>query len=236
MAENPVAAISPAAQAHAAPEARPFTPGQILKFEGYMAEIFTAMGLDLACPATGDTPRRFVRALIDITDGYDGDPKLLKVFETECRGGPDCSISQLVEGPIQFCSLCEHHALPVLGQAYVGYIAHEHIIGLSKLVRLVNVYARRFTVQERLGQQVADALEAMLRPHGVAVYVEARHLCTQMRGVRQESPTTRTTYWRGNYSTDSVLREEFMRMCGLEGRSHGSDPDRRLDGALHHRG
>src|SRR5437773_1001014 len=85
---------------------------QLRKFEGYTAEIFTALGLDLNTPATQDTPRRFIRALLDVTSGYDGDPKLLKAFATECRGEPDCRLSQVIEGPIQFFSLCEHHALP----------------------------------------------------------------------------------------------------------------------------
>src|SRR5256712_11498894 len=86
---------------------------QLRMYEGYMAEIFTAFGLDLDTPATRETPRRFLRALFDSTEGYDGDPKLLKVFETECRGGPDCRLSQVVEGPIHFFALCEHHALPL---------------------------------------------------------------------------------------------------------------------------
>src|SRR5438067_9842632 len=129
---------------------------QMRRFEKYAAEIFGAFGLDLTTPATVDTPRRFIRALYDITAGYDGDPKVLTVFETECRGGPDCQLSQVVEGPIQFYALCEHHALPFFGHAYVGYIAHEHIIGISKLTRLVHLFARRFSVQERIGQQIAD--------------------------------------------------------------------------------
>ena len=132
------------------------------QFEQYAAEMFSAFGMELDTPATADTPRRFIRALFDATAGYDGDPKLLKVFETECRGGPDCRLSQVIEGPIQFYALCEHHALPFYGQAYVGYIAHEHIIGISKLTRLVRLFARRFTVQERVGQQIADTLEEML--------------------------------------------------------------------------
>ncbi len=188
---------------------------QLQKFEGYMAEIFTVMGLDLNTPATIDTPRRFVRALYDSTEGYDGDPKLLKVFHTECRGGPDCRLSQVVEGPIQFFALCEHHALPFHGRAYVGYIAHENIIGISKLTRLVRLFAKRFTVQERIGQQIADGLEAMLKPHGVAVYLEAHHLCTQMRGVREVAPMTRTTFWRGEYESNPDLRAEFFKECGL---------------------
>jgi GTP cyclohydrolase IA len=188
---------------------------QMRKFEGYVAEIFTAFGLDLNTPATVDTPHRFVQAIFDSTAGYDGDPKLLKVFETECHGGADCRLSQIVEGPIQFYSLCEHHALPFFGQAYVGYIGHEHIIGISKLTRLVRLFAKRFTVQERVGQQIADTLEAMLEPHGVAVYLEAHHLCTQMRGVHETSPLTRTNSFRGEYDGNASLRAEFYTACGL---------------------
>lgn len=189
---------------------------QMHKFEGYVAEMFSAFGLDLNTPATRDTPHRFVHAMLDATEGYDGDPKLIKVFETECHGGPDCRLSQVVQGPIHFYSLCEHHGLPFYGQAYVGYISHEHIIGLSKLTRMVRLYARRFSVQERMGRQIADTLEAVLQPHGVAVYLEAQHLCMQMRGVREVAPLTRTTNWRGNYDMDAMLRAEFLQACGLK--------------------
>jgi GTP cyclohydrolase I len=188
---------------------------QMRRYEGYMAEIFTAFGLDLNTSATRETPQRYIRALFDATEGYDGDPKLLKVFETECRGGPDCRLSQVVEGPIHFFGLCEHHALPFHGHAYVGYIAHEHIIGISKLTRLVRLFAKRFTVQERIGQRIADTLETMLEPHGVAVYLEAHHLCTQMRGVREVVPMTRTTFWRGAYDELAELRAEFFTVCGV---------------------
>lgn len=186
------------------------------KFEGYVAEMFAAFGMDLDTPATRDTPRRFVRAMFDITQGYDGDPKLLTVFDTECHGDPDCRLSQVIEGPIHFSGLCEHHALPILGQAYVGYIAHEQIIGISKLTRLVRLFGSRFTVQERMGEQIADTLEAMLKPHGVAVYLEGEHTCTRMRGVREVSPITRTTVWRGHYANDPSLRQEFYVAAGLE--------------------
>ncbi|HEV2458674.1 MAG TPA: GTP cyclohydrolase I [Ktedonobacterales bacterium] len=175
---------------------------QLRKYEGYMAEIFTALGLNVHTSATEDTPRRFVRALYDITDGYEGDPKLLTVFDTECHGFPDCHTSQVIEGPIQFYTLCEHHALPFFGHANVGYIAHEKIIGISKLTRLVRVYAKRFTAQERISQQIAETLEA-------------HHLCTQMRGVRETAPLTRTSRWRGEYATNPALREEFLAMCGV---------------------
>jgi GTP cyclohydrolase IA len=195
---------------------RTISDEEIHKFEGYAAEIFSALGRDLNTPATKDTPRRFIKALFDATEGYDGDPKLLKVFDTECRGEPDCRLSQVIEGPIPFFALCEHHALPFYGKAYVGYIAHENIIGISKLTRLVRLFSKRFAVQERIGHQIADTLETMLHPHGVAVYLEAHHLCVEMRGVRETAPTTRTTVWRGHYAEDASLRSEFFASCGLQ--------------------
>src|SRR5919106_116737 len=194
---------------------RKISDTQIHTFESYAAEIFSALGLDLNTPATKDTPRRFIKAIMDATEGYNGDPKLLKVFDTECRGEPDCRLSQVIEGPIPFFALCEHHALPFYGKAYVGYIAHENIIGISKLTRLVRLFSKRFAVQERIGHQIADALETMLHPHGVAVFLEANHLCVEMRGVREAAPKTRTTVWRGHYAEDPSLRAEFFTACGL---------------------
>ncbi len=188
---------------------------QIQKFENYAAEIFSAFGMDLTTPSTQDTPRRFIKALFDATEGYDGDPKLLKIFKTECRGDPDCRLSQVIEGPINFFSLCEHHVFPFHGQAYIGYIAYENIIGISKLTRLVRLFSKRFAVQERIGQQIADTLEKMLNPSGVAVYLEANHLCVEMRGVRETAPKTRTSVWRGYYASDPNLRAEFFTACGL---------------------
>lgn len=192
---------------------RDIQPEDWRRYEGYMAEIFKAFGMDMETPGTLKTPERFLRALFDSTSGYEGDSKLLTAFPTECRGGPDCRISQVIEGPISFFALCEHHALPFHGRAYVGYIAHENIIGISKLTRLVRVFARRFTVQERIGQEVADTLTRILKPHGVAVHLEAMHLCTQMRGVREEQSRTWTSFWRGNYENDPELRDEFLQVC-----------------------
>lgn len=195
---------------------REISSEQRQKFEGYVAEIFEAFGLDLSTPGTYETPQRFLQALFDATEGYDGDPKLLKVFDTPCRGGADCRLSQVIEGPIPFFALCEHHALPFYGHAYVGYIPHEHIIGISKLTRLVRLFAKRFTVQERLGQQIVNTFDAMLEPHGVAVYLEAHHLCMEMRGVRESASLTRTTFWRGEYDQNSSLRVEFLLACGAD--------------------
>ena len=180
------------------------------RYEGYMTEIFGSFGMNLKTQGTEQTPERFLKALFDATAGYEGDAKLLTAFPTECHGGSDCRISQIIEGPISFYALCEHHALPFHGVAHVGYIAHENIIGISKLTRLVRLFARRFTVQERLGQQVANTLVDLLQPHGVAVRIEAAHLCTQMRGVREEQSKTVTTFWRGTYDDDAQLRGEFL--------------------------
>jgi len=195
---------------------RQLTADQLRRFEGYAAEILTAFGMNLDTPGTHDTPRRFIKGLFDVTNGYDGDPKLVRVFPTECRGGPDCRLSQVVEGPISFFAMCEHHVMPFYGQAYVGYIAHENILGISKLTRLVRLFSRRFTLQERIGREIAEALESMLQPHGVAVYLEAQHLCMQMRGVNEHASLTRTTHWRGYYDSNPSLRSEFFTACGLE--------------------
>jgi GTP cyclohydrolase IA len=192
---------------------RSIRPEEWKRYEGYMAEILSALGMDLETPGTLKTPERFLRALFDSTSGYEGDSKLLTAFPTECHGGPDCRISQVIEGPISFFALCEHHALPFHGHAYVGYVAHENIIGISKLTRLVRLFARRFTVQERIGQEVADTLVRLLQPHAVAVHIEAEHLCTQMRGVREEQSRTWSSFWRGTYEDDPAMRNEFLQVC-----------------------
>jgi GTP cyclohydrolase I len=194
---------------------RQISPADLKKFEGYMAEIFTAFGMDTKTPSTVDTPRRFIEALYESTNGYDGDPKLIKAFPKECRGEPDCRLSQVIEGPIHFHSLCEHHVFPFYGEAYVGYVADERILGISKLTRLVRLYTKRFAVQERIGYQIADTLEALMQPHGVAIFIRAKHMCVEMRGVREISPATRTTVFRGVYADDPSLRSEFLNVCGL---------------------
>jgi GTP cyclohydrolase IA len=191
-------------------EPRRVAPADLRRFEGYVGEILAAFGMDLDTPGTRDTPQRFVQALFDSTAGYDGDEKLRRVFPSERPGSVDGARSQIVEGPIGFFSLCEHHALPFHGVAHVAYVAGDEILGISKLTRLVRLFARRFTVQERLGEQIADALVQLVAPRGVAVHLEASHLCTQMRGVSEENSRTVTTFWRGLYDEDADLRREFL--------------------------
>jgi GTP cyclohydrolase IA len=186
------------------------SPDEWARYERYMAEIFEACGMDLHMPGTRETPRRFLRAMFDATSGYDGDPKLRTAFPSERPRSVDGRHSQIVEGPIAFFALCEHHALPFHGTAHVAYISEGEILGISKLTRLVRMYARRFTVQERLGEQIADAMVELVSPRGVAVHLEAAHLCTQMRGVNEEGSRTVTTFWRGLYDEDADLRREFL--------------------------
>lgn len=186
------------------------TPEEWARYEHNIAEILEAFGMELGTPGTRETPQRFLRAMFESTAGYDGDPKLRTAFPSERPVGVAGASSQIVEGPIAFFSLCEHHALPFHGAAHVAYIAGDEILGISKLTRLVRLYARRFTVQERLGEQIADALVDLVRPRGVAVHIEASHLCTQMRGVEEEGSRTVTTFWRGLYDEQAELRREFL--------------------------
>jgi GTP cyclohydrolase I len=207
---NPDEAIVYPWHARDEPLRRELTVAQRETFEGHVAEILTALGMDLDTPGTKETPQRFLRALHEATSGYDGDPKLFAAFPAEHpRESPERA-GQIIEGPIAFFALCEHHALPFYGVAHVAYVADEEIIGISKLTRLVRVYARRFTVQERLGEQIADTLVDLIEPRGVAVHLDAAHLCTQMRGVNEESSRTVTTFWRGAHSEDADLRREFL--------------------------
>ncbi|HEY2372104.1 MAG TPA: GTP cyclohydrolase I [Gaiellaceae bacterium] len=191
-------------------EGRVISPEEWARYEHNIAEILEAFGMDLDTPGTRETPQRFLRAMFDSTAGYDGDPKLRTAFPSERPAGVEGVSSQIVEGPIAFFSLCEHHALPFHGAAHIAYIAGNEILGISKLTRLVRLYARRFTVQERLGEQIADALVDLVQPRGVAVHIEASHLCTQMRGVEEEGSRTVTTFWRGLYDEQAELRREFL--------------------------
>jgi GTP cyclohydrolase I len=196
---------------------RAIAPADFERYERYLGEILSALGMDLATPGTRDTPGRLLQALVDATAGYDGDPKLHTAFPTERPQGVSGTRSQIVEGPIAFYALCEHHALPFHGVAHIAYVAGPEILGISKLTRLVRLYARRFTVQERLGEQIADRLVELVQPRGVAVHLRAAHLCTQMRGVAEDGSRTVTTFWRGSYEEDAELRSEFL----TEVRSHG---------------
>jgi GTP cyclohydrolase I len=189
---------------------RSWTRAEQERLEQHAAEILAALGLDLDTPGTRDTPQRFIQALYDATAGYDGDSKLRTLFPSERPQDVEGAHAQIIEGPIGFHALCEHHALPFHGHAHVAYVAADEILGISKLTRLVRLYARRFTVQERLAEEIAGGLQELTGARGVAVKLEASHMCTAMRGVEEAGSVTVTTVWRGLYDEDESLRSEFL--------------------------
>jgi GTP cyclohydrolase I len=152
------------------------------------------------------TPQRVARALRFLTRGYEQDPE--KVINGALF--TENYSEMIVVKDIDFYSLCEHHILPFFGRAHVAYIPRGRIVGLSKIARLVEVYARRLQVQERLTTEVADTIERQLTPLGIAVVTEAEHLCMRMRGIEKQNSTVVTSAMRGVFQTNSKTREEFM--------------------------
>lgn len=191
---------------------KPLTAKEFQKFIGYAKEIFERLGLDKNSPGTAKTPERWLKAMIDMTAGYEGDPNLKTIFPNECQECPDEQLGHIVEGPIQVISLCEHHCLPIWGRAWVGYLAGEQIIGISKFVRLMRLYSCRLTTQERIIQENAGTFMKMVKPRGVAVYIEAHHFCSIARGVKEANSHTTTFATRGLYLTEPRYRDEFLNL------------------------
>jgi GTP cyclohydrolase I len=154
------------------------------------------------------TPERVATALSWLTRGYQQDVRDVvndAIFEEQHEG-------MVLVRDIELYSLCEHHMLPFFGKAHVAYIPDGRILGLSKVPRLVDVFARRLQVQERLSEQIADALMQVLQPRGVGVVIEAQHLCMMMRGVEKQNSTTVTSALRGVFRECPMTREEFLRL------------------------
>jgi GTP cyclohydrolase I len=152
------------------------------------------------------TPERFEKALRFLTSGYRQDPdKLLNgaMFSV-------CYDEMVVVKDIELYSLCEHHLLPFFGKCHIAYIPDKRVVGLSKMARLVNMYARRLQIQERLTSQIATAIQEKLSPQGVGVIVEARHLCMVMRGVEKQNSTTTTSAMLGAFRENKQTRDEFL--------------------------
>lgn len=176
---------------------------------GLIRDLLMALGEDPDRPGLRDTPRRAARSLRWLTRGGTRtatDAIGTGVFEERHN-------SMVLVRDIEVYSLCEHHLLPFYGRAHVAYVPNGRIIGLSKLARVVDVFARRLQVQERLTDQIADALVSALAPRGVGVMVEASHLCMMMRGVEQQSSRTMTTAVRGVVADCARAREEFLRLA-----------------------
>jgi GTP cyclohydrolase IA len=155
-----------------------------------------------------ETPRRVVRAFEEYFEGYAIDPKdvLARSFREDMGGYSDPVLIRNIEVE----SRCEHHMAPFIGFAHVAYIPNERVIGLSKIARVVDMYARRMQVQERLTSQIATALNQFVKPKGVAVMIEAEHFCMKIRGVRKDHSKTVTTRFLGAYRRDADLRREFL--------------------------
>ena len=152
------------------------------------------------------TPNRVARMYDEILAGYHVDPvKLVNgaLFDVEYD-------EMIVVKEIEYFSMCEHHMLPFFGRVHVAYIPSDKVIGLSKIPRIVEMYARRLQVQERMTRQIADMIDEILQPRGVAVVVEGSHMCSMMRGVKKEHPRMMTSYMLGKYRKDKDLRREFM--------------------------
>ena len=154
------------------------------------------------------TPERVAKSMEFLTDGYKQDPA--KIIQSAMFAE---EYSQMViVKDIELYSLCEHHMLPFFGKAHIAYIPNGHIVGLSKIPRIVDVFARRLQVQERLTDEIKDCLQDTLNPKGVAVVIEAQHLCMQMRGVQKQHSSTTTSAFSGIFLKDEKTRSEFMNL------------------------
>ena len=174
--------------------------------EKLIHDLLKALGEDPARPGLKATPRRVREAYEFLTSGYD--QNLEKIVNNALM--PVDTEGMVIVKDIEVYSLCEHHLLPFFGKVHVGYIPRKNVIGLSKIPRIVDMYARRLQVQERMGQQICDALEKILKPKGIGVVIECSHLCMMMRGVQKQHSTAVTSTVKGLFKEDPKTREEFM--------------------------
>jgi len=165
-----------------------------------------ALGEDPDREGLLDTPRRVAESLSYLTDGYGVDPRSIVRSALYEHPGDDL----VAVRNIPFYSLCEHHLLPFFGRCHIGYLPAGKVIGLSKLPRLVDVFAHRLQLQERLTREIAEAIESVVHARGVAVVMEARHLCVEMRGVERLESDTVTSCLLGDFRVDAELRSEFL--------------------------
>lgn len=176
--------------------------------EGAIRELLIKIGENPQREGLRRTPERVARMYAELTAGYTVDPKELindAIFDIDYD-------EMVIVEDIDFYSLCEHHILPFFGKAHVAYIPDGKVIGLSKIPRIVEMFARRLQVQERMTVQIADFLDEVLNPFGVAVVVEGRHMCSMMRGVKKENAKMVTSAMRGGFKRDQRTRGEFLRL------------------------
>ena len=178
------------------------------EFEQAVTKVLELLGEDPKREGLVKTPNRVVKALKFLTEGYDQDPEEIlnqALFSTS-------NDEMVLVRDIEFYSMCEHHMLPIIGRVHVAYIPDGKVVGLSKIPRIVNVYARRLQIQEQMTEQIADAILKTIKPKGVAVVVHARHMCMEMRGVQKINSTTVSSALRGLFKSDERTRSEFYNL------------------------
>ena len=186
-----------------------YDPERLAKLQEHYQAILELLGEDPNREGLLKTPIRVAKSMQFLTQGYHQDPMEILLsarFKEDYR-------QMVIVKDIEIYSLCEHHMIPFIGKAHVGYIPNGYITGLSKIARVVEVYSRRLQVQERLTTQIKDAINEALHPLGVAVVIEARHLCMSMRGVQKQNSVTTTSDFTGAFERETT-REEFFRLIG----------------------
>ena len=177
------------------------------EIKGHFSEVINLLGEDTTREGLVKTPERASKAMKFLTEGYEMDPKQIlqsAMFKEDYN-------EMVIVKDIELYSLCEHHMLPFFGKAHIAYIPNGHIVGLSKIPRVVDVFARRLQVQERLTEQILDCINDTLQPLGVAVVIEASHMCMMMRGVQKQNSTTTTSGFRGSFR-ETDTRNEFLKL------------------------
>ena len=172
-----------------------------------LSNIISLLGENIDREGLVKTPERASKAMRFLTSGYDTDPKQIlesAMFKEEYK-------EMVIVKDIELYSLCEHHVLPFFGKAHIAYIPNGYIVGLSKIPRVVDVFARRLQVQERLTEQILECINDTLKPQGVAVVIEASHMCMMMRGIQKQNSTTTTSGFRGAFK-EIETRNEFLKL------------------------
>jgi len=182
-------------------------------FEDLAHEMLVRVGEDPDRDGLRRTPQRYVKALQDLTKGYHEDPEAIvrgALFNVDYD-------EMVIVKDIEMLSLCEHHLLPFFGKVHVAYLPKGKVIGLSKLPRLIDIFARRLQVQERLTTQIAETIERAIEPQGVGVVIEARHLCMMMRGVEKQHSSAVTSSMLGAFRQEKETRDEFLSLIRGKG-------------------
>jgi GTP cyclohydrolase I len=176
--------------------------------EEYFSKIIEAIGEDVTREGLVDTPKRAAKAFKFLNNGYEKNlDEVLNgaIFEADTE-------DMVIVKDIELYSLCEHHLLPFVGKCHIAYLPDGHVLGLSKLARIVDMYARRLQIQERLTKQIADAVEQAIGAKGVAVVIEAKHMCMMMRGVEKQNSVMTTSVMTGIFREDMSTRTEFLNL------------------------